>query len=133
MTIALLYVATLTAFLALDFIGLKFLLKPLFDRHIPDMLLQRPRFGPAVLFYAFYVAGLLWFVSWPAVQANQALIDVFAPAALLGAMAYGTYEFTNWATLKGWNGRMVATDLIWGTVLTGASAVLGVALLRILV
>ncbi len=133
MTIAILYAATFAVFLALDFIGLKFLLKPLFARHIPDMLLERPRFGPAVLFYAFYIACLLWFVSWPAVQAGHALVDVFAPAALLGAMAYGTYEFTNWATLKGWNGRMVATDLIWGTVLTGTSAVLGVALLRVLV
>ena len=41
-------------------------------------------------------------------------------------MAYGTYEFTNLATLKDWTWRMVATDLVWGTLLTGTSAAIGV-------
>lgn len=131
MTLAVLYLATFIVFLALDFVGLKFILKPIFDRYIPALLLKRPRFGPAVLFYAFYIAGLLWFVSWPAVQAGHASENVFWPAALLGSMAYGTYEFTNWATLKDWNGRMVAVDLVWGTLLTGVSATLGVVLLRL--
>lgn len=131
MTLAVLYLATFIVFLAFDFIGLKFILKPIFERYIPSLLLQRPRFGPAIVFYAFYIAGVLWFVSWPAVAADHSLLQVFWPAALLGAMAYGTYEFTNWATLKDWTGHMVITDLVWGTLLTGVSAALGVALLRL--
>ena len=31
-------------------------------------------------------------------------------------MAYGTYEFTNLATLKGWHWQMVVVDVSWGAV-----------------
>ena len=37
---------------------------------------------------------------------------------LIGAMGYGTYEFTNLATLKDWTWAMVARDFTWGSVPT---------------
>lgn len=43
-------------------------------------------------------------------------------------MAYGTYEFTSMAIMKDWSWSMVATDTIWGMVLTGFSAWAGVVL-----
>lgn len=130
MTLIALYLITFGVFLALDFVGLSYLVKPTFEKDIAPLLLDSPRIGPAFVFYAFYIACLLWFVSWPAMQNGHSLAWVFASAALLGAMAYGTYEFTNLATLKDWTWRMVATDLIWGTVLTGTSATLGVVATR---
>lgn len=123
-----LYLVTALVFFGLDFLGLRYLIKPLFDRHIGELLAQNVRLGPAVVFYAAYVAGLLYLVSLPALKAGQptaALVN----GAILGALAYGTYEFTNLATLKHWNWQMVATDLIWGTVLTGVSAWVGVTVL----
>lgn len=130
MTLAILYIVTFAVFLGLDFLGLSYMVKPVFMRHIPDLLLDNPRLGPAVVFYAFYVVGVLWFVSWPALTGDKSLLWVFATAALLGAMAYGTYEFTNLATLKGWSWQMVALDLTWGAVLTGVSASAGVMAAR---
>ncbi|WP_282063592.1 DUF2177 family protein [Roseobacter litoralis] len=130
MTIAVLYATTFALFLGLDYIGLSYLIKPTFEKDIEPLLLDTPRIGPAFAFYAFFAACLLWFVSWPALQGNQSLTWVFASAALLGAMAYGTYEFTNLATLKDWTWRMVATDLTWGTLLTATSATFGVAVTR---
>ena len=130
MTIAILYIVTLAVFLGLDYLGLTYLVKPTFERDVAGMLLDTPRLGPAVVFYAFYVAVLLWFVSWPAVTQHKSLLWVFASGALLGAMAYGTYEFTNLATLKGWSWRMVVTDLAWGTLLTGTAATAGVGAVR---
>jgi uncharacterized membrane protein len=47
-------------------------------------------------------------------------------------MAYGTYEFTSYAVMKDWSPQMVATDLIWGTVLTAVSAWGGLALTRLI-
>jgi uncharacterized membrane protein len=47
-------------------------------------------------------------------------------------MAYGTYEFTSYAIMKGWHPTMVATDLVWGTCLTAFSAWGGVALTRLI-
>jgi uncharacterized membrane protein len=131
MTIAILYVVTFSVFLGLDYFGLSYIVKPTFEKEIAPLLLDSPRIGPAFVFYAFYLACLLWFVSWPALQENRSLVWVFASAALIGAMAYGTYEFTNLATLKDWTWRMVATDLTWGTFLTGTAATLGVAVTRI--
>ncbi|WP_295311615.1 DUF2177 family protein [Roseobacter sp.] len=130
MTLAILYIVTFAVFLGLDFMGLRYIVKPVFERDIASLLLDSPRLGPAVIFYAFYIGVLLWFVSWPAMQDGRALLAVFGSAALIGAMGYGTYEFTNLATLKDWTWRMVATDLIWGTLLTGVSATVGVAVAR---
>ncbi|WP_187432377.1 hypothetical protein ROLI_008870 [Roseobacter fucihabitans] len=130
MTLAILYVVTFAVFLTIDYIGLSYIVKPTFEKDIAPLLLDSPRIGPAFAFYAFYVGCLLWFVSWPALQDDRSLLWVFGSAALIGAMAYGTYEFTNLATLKDWTRRMVATDLTWGTVLTGTSATAGVFVAR---
>lgn len=42
-------------------------------------------------------------------------------------MICGTYEFTRDAIMKAWSPEMVATDLIWGSMLTAARAWGGVA------
>ena len=125
MQIVTLYLTTALVFLGLDAVMLKHVMRPLFEARLGDQLLADPRFGPAGVFYLFYVAGVVWFVSLPALWDGKAL-HALASGALLGAMAYGTYEFTNYATLRAWDLRMVATDLIWGTVLTGTSAFIGV-------
>ena len=57
---------------------------------------------------------------------------VFLQAALLGAFAYGTYEFTNFATLKAWTWQMVAVDLSWGALLTGITGTVGFLVARML-
>ena len=50
----------------------------------------------------------------------------------MGLMAYGTYELTNYATLRDWSIEQVAVDMIWGGVLTGVSAWAGVVIVRTL-
>ncbi|MBW3097954.1 DUF2177 family protein [Pseudohoeflea coraliihabitans] len=129
MQIVVLYLITATVFLLLDAVMLKTLMKPLFERHIGDWLLDDIRLGPATVFYLFYVAGVVWFVSLPALRSGMPSQALLA-GALLGAMAYGTYEFTNYATLQNWSLQMVAADVTWGAVLTGFSAWLGVTLTR---
>ncbi len=130
MNIVILYIATAAIFLGLDALGLRFLIRPMFEQDIGDILRESPRLVPAAIFYLFYVGGLLWFVSLPALRTDGQLLFVFLSGALLGALAYGTYEFTNIATLEGWSWKMLATDLIWGTLLTGTSAAAGLAITR---
>ena len=132
MTLIVLYVVTLIVFLGADFVGLSYLIKPTFQQQIGGIMAESPRMGPAVILYAFYVGVLLWFVSWPALETGRSLLWVFGSGVLIGAMAYGTYEFTNLATLRDWTWRMVATDFIWGSVLTGVSATVGVAVSRVI-
>lgn len=127
MQLAILYISTAAVFLILDAVMLSTVMKPLFERHIGGMLAQPIRYGPAAVFYLAYVAGLIYLVSWPALKTGS---PILIPAAVIGAMAYGTYEFTSYAIMKGWHPSMVAVDLIWGTCLTAISAWAGVAITR---
>lgn len=131
MTHIILYLSTAFVFFAVDVVGLRFLIRPVFVRHVEPMLLDGYRFGPALVFYLFYIAGLLWFVSLPALREGS-VAQAALGGALLGALAYGTYEFTNYATLRGWHWHMVAVDLTWGAFLTGLAAAAGVAITRAL-
>ncbi|WP_226549736.1 DUF2177 family protein [Celeribacter naphthalenivorans] len=129
MKLASLYVSTALIFFIVDAIGLRLLIKPVFERHIGHLFADPFRLGPAALFYLGYVAGLLWFVSWPALKDNDPVAALIG-GVLLGLLAYGTYEFTNYATLKDWSLQQVMTDTIWGGVLTGMSAWIGVLIAR---
>ena len=129
MTHVLLYIVTAIVFLALDVVMLKKVMYPLFSSNIGPMMLEDLRMGPAAVFYLFYVVGVVWFVSIPALNVGS-IAQAFFAGAVLGALAYGTYEFTNFATLKGWTAQMVMVDVIWGAVLTGTSAAVGVAVTK---
>lgn len=131
MTPLILYLVTLILFAALDAVMLTLVMAPLFRASLGDAILDAPRIVPAAAFYLTYIAGLVWLVSLPALRADdpgQALTR----GAVVGFMAYATYELTNHATLRDWTWRMVATDLTWGTVLTAFAAWAGVMILRAL-
>ena len=129
MTLVVLYLATAATFLILDALMLTFVMRPLFERHVAYLLREDVNLAAAAVFYLFYIAGLVYLVSWPALKDGA---PVLLPAAIIGALAYGTYEFTSYAVTKGWHPAMVATDLIWGTVLTATSAWVGVTAARAL-
>ena len=129
MQILILYAVTAVIFLALDAVMLSLHMRPLFERALGDQVLADIRIVPAALFYLAYVAGLIYLVSLPALKTGAPII---VPAAVIGAMAYGTYEFTSYAIMKSWSPILVITDVTWGTVLTAFSAWAGVALTRAL-
>ncbi|SNS57273.1 DUF2177 family protein [Tropicimonas sediminicola] len=116
-------------FLALDAVMLSTVMRPLFERHLGEGLLDGLRLGPAILFYLLYMGGVMYFVSLPALRADaptQALIN----GAILGLVAYGTYELTSYAVMRDWHVSMAAVDMCWGAVLTGVSAWCGVMAAR---
>lgn len=121
-----LYVVTATVFLGADFLGIRYLIRPVFERHVGHLLAEPLRLGPAALFYLAYVGGVLWFVSLPAVRDGSPLAALMG-GALLGLMCYGTYEMTNYATLADWSWEQVIIDSLWGMALTGFAAWAGVA------
>jgi uncharacterized membrane protein len=131
MTAVIVYVVTAVIFLALDAVMLGLVMQPLFQTHIGHLLLDEIRMGAAAAFYLAYVAGLVWLVSLPALRAGSSW-QALRGGMVVGAMAYGTYEFTSYAIMRDWHPSMVATDLVWGTVLTGFSAWAGVAITRVL-
>jgi uncharacterized membrane protein len=124
-----LYAITALVFLALDAVMLRGVIGPVFREYLGDALRETPKLGAAAVFYLAYVAGLLVLVSRPAFEDGDAFAGLWK-GALLGFVAYGTYEMTNYATLKDWSLRMVVLDWTWGTVLTGLSAWAGVVATR---
>lgn len=120
------YAIAVLVFLAIDAIGLKVMIYPLFSRHVGDLLRPDMKLGVAAGFYLFYVAGLMYFAVLPAVRA-ESLALALTNGALLGLIAYGTYEATNMATLRGWVWPMLITDVLWGISLTAVTAAAGYA------
>jgi uncharacterized membrane protein len=128
MQIALLYVITTVIFLGLDFLGIRYIVRPVFEKHVGHLLANPLRLGPAALFYMAYCAGLLWMVSVPALKTGEPL-QALVGGMVLGLLCYGTYEMTNFATLADWSWEQVIVDGLWGTFLTGFAAWAGVAVL----
>ena len=48
--------------------------------------------------------------------------------AIFGLFAYGTYDLTNYATLRNWDLTLTAVDMAWGTFVSGVAAALATVL-----
>ncbi len=103
----------------LDFIWLGFIAKKLYYGEMGEILLKKPNMTAAVAFYAIYVIGAVVLVVLPALAAGSFTASL-GYGALLGFVAYATYDLTNLATLKGFSSKIVAIDLAWGTFITAA-------------
>jgi uncharacterized membrane protein len=124
MTYVIAYVSTAFVFFALDYAWLTRVAIGFYRQNIGDLLLATPNFAAAGVFYLFYVVGIVYFAVMPAVTANSVLTALLN-GAILGLLAYGTYDMTNLATLKGWSLSVSLVDMAWGAVLTATAAVAG--------
>jgi uncharacterized membrane protein len=117
-------VVTAFVFLAGDAIVIPLVMRPLFQAALGDAMLETLRLGPAAVFYAVHVGGLVWFAGLPALKTNSARLALINGAAL-GLVAYSCYEMTSWTIMRDWHAGLVATDLIWGIVISAISALSG--------
>ena len=118
------YIATVIVFLGIDFVWLTRVASGFYTAQLGDLLLENPRLGPAAVFYLFYVVGIVFFAVMPALNGGGLPVALVS-GALLGAIAYATYDVSNYATLKNWPAVVVVVDIIWGAVLTAVSAAAG--------
>jgi uncharacterized membrane protein len=77
--------------------------------------------APAIGFYALYSVGMAVFAVAPAVE-DGGWMRAAMLGGFLGLVAFGTYDLTNMATLKGWPVPMTFVDMIWGTVVSAMSS-----------
>ncbi|WP_460160474.1 DUF2177 family protein [Pseudomonas sp. S2_B10] len=115
------YVSTLLTFLLLDGIWLGLLMAPTYRELLGSLMLDKPLLLPAAVFYCLYVIGCVVFVVLPALSWRRAA----KLGALLGLVAYGTYDLTNWATLRDWSVQVSLMDWAWGTVATAVACTVG--------
>ena len=85
-----------------------------------DLLAPSFRLVPALVFYAIYTAGMVWFAVRPglALGAPYAVLN----GALLGGLAYAAYDLTNQATLKTWSLQVTLVDIAWGAAATALAS-----------
>jgi uncharacterized membrane protein len=122
-----LWIVAAVIFLAIDLIWLGWLGRGIYQAEIGALIRQPFNLPAAGAFYVLYVTGLMIMVIWPAFQA-QSVSQALLRGALLGLIAYGTYDLTNLAVMKGFTTKIAIIDMIWGTVLTGTVAALTVLL-----
>ncbi len=118
------YFFTLIAFLVIDFIWLSTMASRLYRPAIGDLLAENFRLAPAIIFYLIYAAGLTFLAVRPALISGQ-WTTALAYGAAVGFMAYATYDLTNQATLKSWSTTLTIADLLWGTFVSAAAAIIG--------
>ena len=121
------YIATGVVFGALDAAWLRWAGPNLYRPALGELLATNFRAAPAIVFYALYIAALVWF----AVRAGHAndlgagIGMAVLNGALLGGICYATYDLTNQATMKVWPVHVTLIDIAWGAVASGVAAGVG--------
>jgi uncharacterized membrane protein len=105
----------------LDGIWLSLTVGKIYRPGLGALMADKPRIPAAVVFYLLYIAGLTVLVVLPALAANQ-FGSAVSRGAILGLIAYGTFDLTNLAILRGWPVNVTLIDMVWGTFLTAVTA-----------
>ncbi len=112
------YVAFLVAFGICDAIWLGTMTARLYRPALGDLIIEPIRYWPAALFYFGFPIGVLHFAVMPALRGGGAT-DALVNGALIGLLAYATYDLTNYATLRPWTLTITLADIVYGTVVVG--------------
>ncbi|HBS36559.1 MAG TPA: DUF2177 domain-containing protein, partial [Parvularcula sp.] len=118
------YIGAAFAFVALDAIWLGAAARQFYFTQLAGLLRDKPDLGVAAVFYVIYLGGVVYFAVMPAL-ASGGLAKALLNGAMLGFLAYATYDATNLATLKGYPAAVAIVDVMWGTFVTGAAAAFG--------
>ena len=111
------YITATIIFVLIDAVWLSVVAKNFYKNNIGHLMAKKPNFLPAVIFYALYILGLVFFVITPAIEKDSVNYAIGA-GAFLGLLMYATYDLTNNATLKAWPAKVTIIDMIWGATIT---------------
>lgn len=114
------FLAAVVIFLGVDTVWLTTMKGAFYEPRIGHLLADKPNMAAAGVFYVFYILALCILVLYPQIKAQAAVSSVFLLGALIGLMAYGTYDFTNLALYQGFTLETAVVDFLWGGALTGS-------------
>jgi len=123
------YGIALVIFLAIDMVWLTLIAKSLYAQHLGYLMAPKAKLIAAFIFYLLFVAGLQFFVLNPALAAGSWKTALFA-GMFFGLVTYATYDLTNLATIKDWPVLITAIDLVWGSFVSGITALLSFLVIR---
>jgi uncharacterized membrane protein len=115
------YLSAAVLFFGVDMVWLGVMASRFYRPILGDIAISGVNLPPAIAFYLLYPIGLLIFAIIPAMRTGSV-----ATAALYGALfgffTYGTYNLTNFATLRNWSLQLTLVDIAWGSVLAAIVA-----------
>ncbi|MEO5778660.1 MULTISPECIES: DUF2177 family protein [Arthrobacter] len=117
------FLVVAAAFAVIDSIWLT-TMSGFYRSNLGHLMADKPNLGYAVVFYAIYIAGIVFFALRPSLDGGSWL-SALGYGAALGAFAYATYDLTNAATLRNWPLTIIIVDILWGAALTGLATVAG--------
>ena len=115
------YLLTILVFFLVDIVWLGVISKNLYKNYLGHLMAPKVNWTAALIFYALFIAGLVFFVINPALAKDSLMYAILA-GGFFGLITYGTYDLTNLATLKDWPLNITIIDLIWGTVLNAITS-----------
>ena len=111
----------------LDAVWLGWLARDFYKQELGPLMTDSVRIVPAALYYLCYPAAIVFLALTPM---PPRLAQAMLRSAVLGVAAFGVYDLTNLATLRGYSVTMTVVDMAWGsfaTALGGAAAYLWLA------
>jgi uncharacterized membrane protein len=117
--------ASILILVAVDFVWLSNAVNFLYRPKLGGLLAEKPVIWAAAAFYLLYGVGMALLVLRPALAGGGVFTAAWT-GALLGLVAYGTYDLTNQATLKGWAVAVTVIDMTWGAFVTAVACAAGV-------
>lgn len=123
---------TLGALVVLDTLWLGFLMNGFYKNQLAPIARMgdgkmTPNWPAAALVYLCLAMGITVLVLGRARSPLEALML----GAFFGLVVYGTYDFTNYSTLRDYPLALAVVDLAWGTVICGGSAWITATLSRV--
>lgn len=125
----LLYIYTLLSLAIIDAVWL-FSTGAQYKKWLGHLFADTVNFVPAVIFYLIYTFSVVFFVVSPAIKSGTGLLTVLLSGAILGLVAYATYDLTNHAVMRDWPLVVTLLDMAWGAILTGTASVIAVSIYR---
>jgi uncharacterized membrane protein len=115
------YLLIVAVFTVIDMIWLMGVARSFYVAEMGSLMKKSPNLVAALIFYLLFAAGLLLFAVKPGMDAGSWATSALLGAAL-GAVAYGTYDFTNLAVVEGYGWRIALVDLAWGATVSALTA-----------
>lgn len=123
------YLLTALVFFGIDIVWLGVVAQKLYQKYLGSFLSDQVNWTAAIIFYLLFIVGIFIFAIVPAHEKNS-LQTAILFGVLFGFFTYATYDLTNYATLKDWPVQIVFIDILWGVILTGATAVAGFYIMK---
>jgi len=115
------YLLALVLFAGIDFIWLSTMGAALYRATLGEILAPSVRLPPAIAFYLLYPVGIIAFGALAGLRADSAVAALLWGAGF-GALAYATYDLTNFATLRVWSLQITLLDIAYGAIASGIAA-----------